>query len=230
VVLVDIDGTLAEPNPDAPDPSGPSHPLVAILVQRGLPPGEARARVAQAEAAVSPKPGEAWPFGAERALGVTEEEVLNHLVDDFRRRYRAHLDAVRFMRGLRDLPGVRVYPATTNQGLYILGKLASGGLADATGTPVFDEVFGGEEVSTGGKCGPDFYRALFTRTATAPADCCMVGDEIRPDLEYAQAAGIKRVFIVDREQAAPLLAKEDGGIHVNTLDSALAMLHEEYAA
>jgi FMN phosphatase YigB (HAD superfamily) len=127
-------------------------------------------------------------------------------------------------RGLRTVPGLRVYPATTNPRLVILGKLAAGGLTDASGTMVFDDCFGGDEVSPGGKCGPGFYHALCARTGTEPSRCYMVGDNPRADLDYAREAGIERVFIVQRDQSAPERGGSDGAMFIESLDEALSSI------
>lgn len=225
VVFVDIDGTLTHSAGSRPPRPGPSHPLAGMLVVRGVPVEEAAARVKQAEAAAAhDMVGRCWPFGAEQSLGIETAELAQYIVTDFRQRYAMHPDAWRFMTGLRELPGLRVYPATTNPGLYILGKLASGDLADAEGTPVFDAVFGGEEVSVGGKCGASFYHDLLTRTEVHPDRCVMIGDEPTPDLDYALEAGLRRIFIVCREQSVPLRHGAHGGFFVNSLDVALSMI------
>jgi len=224
-VLVDIDGTLTGAAPNGTRSAGPSHPMAAMLAARGMAPDAATAAVWDAEAAVAQDMvGRRWPFGAELALGIGTDELARHIVADFRQRYAMHPDARRFMLGLRERPGLRVYPATTNPALFILGKLAAGELADADGTPVFDAIFGGEEVSVGGKCGAGFYRDLLAWIDVEPAHCAMIGDEPQPDLEYAAEAGIRTIFIVDRKQTQPLRHGAHGGFFVNSLDVALAML------
>lgn len=230
-VFVDIDGTLTHSNGDSPAaPRGrvPSNPLAGILMERGVAFDDAQERVLAAEAEAGTMPGGVWPFGADRSLGVPDGALAAYTVKSFRQRYAMHPDAKRFMLGLKALPGIRVYPATTNPSLFILGKLASGGLADETGTPVFDECFGGEEVSAGGKCGPGFYHALCARTGADPSTCFMIGDEPLFDLDYAREAGIERVFIVDREQEARRRDGDNGGIFVSTLDEALSSIKAEY--
>jgi FMN phosphatase YigB (HAD superfamily) len=227
VVFVDIDGTLSHANHAAPRRRMPSNPLAGILMERGLAFDEAQERVCAAEAEAGVRPGSVWPFGADRLLGVPDGMLAAYTVNCFRRRYAMHPDAKRFMLGLRAFPGIRVYPATTNPRLFILGKLASGGLADERGTAVFDDCFGGEEVSPGGKCGPGFYHALCVRTGAEPSNCFMVGDEPLPDLDYARGAGIERVFIVNRDQAEPRRDGANGGVFVSTLDEALSSIEAE---
>ena len=230
VALVDIDGTLTHSNGDNPAARRgrvPSNPLAGILMDRGLAFDEAQERVRAAEAESGVVPGGVWPFGADRSLGIPDGMLASYIVKHFRERYAMHPDAKRFMLGLKALPGIRVYPATTNPCLFILGKLASGGLADEMGTPVFDDCFGGEEVCTGGKCGPGFYHALCERTGTEPAHCFMIGDEPLYDLDYAREAGIERVFIVDRGQTERRRDGANGGIFVSTLDEALSSIKKE---
>lgn len=224
VVFVDIDGTLSHANPTRPERREPSNPLAGLLMKRGMGFDEAQESARRAEAECKPTPGGIWPFGADRELGIADGELAAHTTEVFQQRYALHPDAVRFMRGLRAIPGLRIYPATTNPRLFILGKLASGGLADAAGTTAFDDCYGGEEISPGGKCGPGFYHALCARTNTHPADCFMVGDEVVPDLDYARQAGLERVFIVCRTQAEPFRRTAGGGMFVNTLDVALSMI------
>ena len=220
-IFVDIDGTLTHGRAGG---RRALHPLVELLMQRGVAIDAAREAVRAAEAAAAVAPGMSWPFGADRALGIETAELTAHILATFPACYAMHPDANRFMTGLRRWGGPRVYPATTNPGLFILGKLASGGLADATGTPVFDACFGGEEVCSGGKAGPGFYEALLARTGSEASACIMVGDEPEPDLTYARAADIRTVFIVCRDQPEPLRHGPDGGLFVNSLDVALAMI------
>ncbi len=227
VVFVDIDGTLSYSCPDGSKVKTPSNPLVGILVERGLPLDEAEERGRQAEEEFAPTPGGVWPFGADRSLGIPDGMLAAYTVKGFRARYAIYPDAKRFMLGLKALSGIRVYPATTNPRLFILGKLASGGLANETGSPVFDDSFGGEEVSTGGKCGPGFYHALCARTGTEPAHCVMIGDDPLFDLDYARAAGIERVFIVNRDQTECRRDGANGGIFVSALDEALSFIKAE---
>ncbi len=226
VVFVDIDGTLTHAHPAAPRPAPPANPLVGLLGSRGLPLAEAERQAREAERAAAPKPGGVWPFGAAELLGLDAAALTAYVLTHFPARYEMSPDAVRFMNALRLLPGIRVYPATTNPSLFILGKLAAGGLADAAGTPVFDGCFGGEEVSPGGKCGPSFYQALCDRVGVTPDRCVMVGDEPTPDCDYARAAGIGRVFLVNRGASEPLWADASGAVVVNSLDRVWPMIRK----
>jgi hypothetical protein len=122
VVFVDIDGTLTHSNGDAPPaPRGrvPSNPLAGILMERGLAFDEAQERARRAELESAPTPGGVWPFGADRRAGIPEGHLSAYITDVFARRYALHPDAVRFLRGLRALPAVRVYPATTNGAIFV---------------------------------------------------------------------------------------------------------------
>ncbi len=220
-VLVDIDGTITAANPAAAATPGTHDPFLRLIMHKtGLAEGEARARAA--EAAVGEMVGSRWPFGVEAQFGITGEELWHAVSTEFRRRLILHADAAAFLTGLRSrFPRLKIHAATTNPSLFILGKLAVGGLAGRDGSPYLDGCCGGEEVSRGGKCGGDFYRALMARAGTTPSRCLMVGDEPPADLGFARAAGIEHVVLVRRDQPDPWQHGDDGGIYVRGLDVAL---------
>jgi HAD superfamily hydrolase (TIGR01549 family) len=50
---------------------------------------------------------------------------------------------------------------------------------------------------------PTIFRAVLERLEVEPVDAAMVGDSIEDDVEGARAAGIERVFLLDREERYP---------------------------
>jgi FMN phosphatase YigB (HAD superfamily) len=50
---------------------------------------------------------------------------------------------------------------------------------------------------------PTIFRAVLERLDVASGDAAMVGDSLEDDIEGAQAAGIQRAFLVDRENRFP---------------------------
>jgi HAD superfamily hydrolase (TIGR01549 family) len=52
---------------------------------------------------------------------------------------------------------------------------------------------------------PTIFKAVLERLGTAPAEAAMVGDSPEDDVEGARAAGIRRAFLLDREDRYPEL-------------------------
>jgi putative hydrolase of the HAD superfamily len=50
---------------------------------------------------------------------------------------------------------------------------------------------------------PTIFRAVLERLGVEPANAAMVGDSIEDDVEGAHAAGIRRAFLLDRENRHP---------------------------
>lgn len=220
-ILVDIDDTLVGTKP-TPQPDGGHrlHPLATLVASRHrITPVTATEWIVKLECATGDMTHSHWPFGILPQLNLADEEVWESLARDAQERYFVYPDAVEFLQRLRRLPAVRVFPATTNPRLIILAKLATAGLADRHGSPHFDDCFGGEEVSPGGKCGPQFFIALLNRTRSDPATTLVIGDNPRDDLAYARAAGLHRVVLVRREQTEAVREAPDGGLSVRSLAS-----------
>jgi putative hydrolase of the HAD superfamily len=50
---------------------------------------------------------------------------------------------------------------------------------------------------------PTIFRAVLERLEVEPEDAAMVGDSLEDDIEGARAAGIRRAFLLDREDRHP---------------------------
>ena len=149
-------------------------------------------------------------------LGVSFDVYWTTLVSRLRKQVAVHSDAADAIRELRR-NGFRLYTATTNARLACLAKLAVGGLADRIGSPFFDDLFGGSEVTPDGKSGPSFFRAILERIDAEAREVVVVGDSPRADLGYARAAGIEQVILPRRDQDADWIREPDGGVYVKSL-------------
>jgi len=150
------------------------------------------------------------------ALDVTSEEYDQALIDAARQYVEPYADAVTMIRQCHR-QGLSLYPATTNGRCVCLAKLAVAGLADASGSRYFVELFGGEQVTPSGKSGPAFFEALLKRIGADPEDVVMVGDNPQADLAFARGAGIRQVVLPRRMQSEPWEIEPDGGIYVKSL-------------
>ena len=213
-VFIDVDETMTTARRGA---AGGLHPLQAVVMRaRRVSQDDARHWIESAEADVTERVGRTWPFGLLDKAGATERQLWRELCRHFRRQVRVLPDVaplLRFLRGRK----IRVFPATTNPRLYILGKLATGGLARQAGSPYLTDCFGGEEVSPGGKCGPRFFKALLQRTDADPQTTVMIGDDRTADLSYARQAGIQQVVLVDRTQTCGWAVGPDSELLVRGL-------------
>jgi FMN phosphatase YigB (HAD superfamily) len=223
-VFVDIDGTLTDPKPEFLNTTSVD-PFSAILSEkRGISLDDAQSLIMEKVDQLDRLTDKIFPYGIENELGVDLKELWDAYSADYAKRLFMHSDAKEFLSGLKpNHPEIKVYTATTNPRLIIFAKLAVAGLADINGSPYLDDAFGGEEVSEGGKLGPDFFRALLRRTGADPDTTLMVGDHPKYDLEFAKAAGIKHIAIASRDQNEDWIEK-DGGIHLKRLDTILSRL------
>ena len=225
-VFVDIDTTLVDPRPDAPGVAKGIDCLVAELVaeRNGIATEAAAAEINKRYQSVGDMVGRHWPFGVLDGFNVTEAELWEILAADARKHLFMHPDAREFLVMLRRMEGVKVFTATTNPRLIILAKLALGGLANAEGSPYFEDCFGGEEVYPGGKCIPDFFSALLQLTGARPETTLMVGDSPTMDLALAKAAGIHQVVLPRRSQTEEWTVENDGGLYVRDLETAIDLI------
>jgi FMN phosphatase YigB (HAD superfamily) len=196
-VFIDVDDTMTVGCGAVPPEPPPLEALVGDLLD--LPEQDAAKWVESAEARVTERVGRSWPFGVLEQAGATESQLWAALCRYFRARVRVPPDVMPLLRFLRERQ-IRVFTATTNPRLYALGKLSTGELANQEGSPYLTDCFGGEEVSVGGKCGPQFFRALLERTGANPHATVMIGDDRTADLSYARQAGIRQVVLVNRSQ------------------------------
>ena len=150
------------------------------------------------------------------ALGVMSEEYDRALIDAAHQCVEPYADAVTMIRQCHR-QGLSLYPATTNGRCVCLAKLAVAGLADASGSRYFVELFGGEQVAPSGKSGPAFFDALLQRIDAHPEDVVMVGDNPQADLAFAREAGIQQVVLPRREQSDVWVMEPDGGLYVQSL-------------
>jgi len=225
-VFIDIDTTITDPFPEAQKDNELHSYLLARLVAKAndISIDLADKQIKEAEFSVGNMVGKEWPFGILENFNATDSELWALLVDDAKRRLFMHPDAKKFLIGLKNYPGIKVYTATTNPKISIYAKLSVGDLADQSGSSYLHDAFGGEEVSPGGKSTPEFYKALLQRTGASPETTLMVGDNPEMDLKLANAAGIKQVVLVRREQAENWTYCSDGALYVNGLEEVLNFL------
>lgn len=215
-VFIDVDTTISDPKVAG---QNTIYPIAHALMKKfSISAEEAQARVEEAEANVTDMVGRYWPFGILEQLGLSGDDLWNELVASAESRLFMHPDARLFLKALKNFPGIRTFPASTNPRLVILSKLAIGGLADENGSPYLDGCFGGEEVSVGGKCGAQFYEALLKRTHSNSDNTLMVGDDPETDLAYATEAGIRQVVLVRRGQSQDWTYGSDGALYVKSLE------------
>lgn len=225
-VFIDVDDTITGSKSITINENDPDlYPIVALLMRKyNLPLDEAKAVVEKAERGVGKMVGRYWPFGILNQLGLTESELWETLVNSARGRLFIYPDAVFLLKALKKFSDICVYTATTNPRLVILSKLALANLADRSGSPYLDGCFGGEEVSIGGKCGPQFYLALLERTGSNPKETLMLGDDPKTDLIFAKEAGVKQVILPRREQSKDWIYEDDGGTYVKSLQLVVELL------
>jgi len=150
-------------------------------------------------------------------------EYCERLVGYYKKSISVFPDADFLLKELKK-QNFNVYPATTNSSFAILTKIAVGGLAKDLNTPYFKTLMGGSEVHPEGKSGPFFYIALMEKLKVSPETVLMIGDSREADADFAIAAGIKDVVIIDRAQEESISHGDQGEIIVNSLEKVVNML------
>lgn len=153
---------------------------------------------------------------AAQRLGIDILSYWRAVVEEMRPHVKVLQDAVEMLKELKKL-GFSVYPATSNSSFAILSKMGAGGLAENMQTSYFTTLGGGSEIWSEGKTSPDFFRAVLNHHMLLDEETAMVGDSPEIDLGYAQAGGISKIFIVDRNQEEDWTLKKDKGIYVKSL-------------
>ncbi len=192
-----------------------------LQAQRGIDAAAAQELIDQT--GVGPECGDLYAALADLDIGFNAylEALLPRIVPYT----KAYDDAVETLAELRRR-GYRIFPATTNGRIACLVKLSAVGLADHTGSPYFDDLFGGDDVSPGGKdlnC-PQFFTALLERVDRTADQVIMVGDDPKTDLANARGAGIEQVVLPRRDQDQDYVIEPDGGIYVKSLTVMLPWL------
>ena len=210
-VLIDIDGTIVEQFREKKPLSGSIVLADLLYRKKGIPQKETLEMLTEIFDPATSSISSVLP-----RFNVTEDDLWQPLIDDYKTHTRVMPDAAEFLIRMKELQ-LPVYTASTNAAFTARIKLAEGGLAFATFSPYITGYFPGNAFDDPrGKYDPDYFCKIIRTGGFEPAQTLMVGDEIEHDLIPALRAGIAYVVIVNRSQKEPIIEK-DGGIFVNSL-------------
>ena len=219
-ILIDIDNTITDSKDEGIDPFRQS--CIELMLEKNN-----TLSVELAKKAVD----EAFEIGgglmepALTHLQLSVMECWKKVVKYFGKSVSIFPDAAFLLKELK-AQNFDVYPATTNSSFAILAKIAVGGFANNMKTAYFKTVLGGSEVHPKGKSGPFFYTALMEKLNITPENTVMIGDNYKADAEFALAAGIEQVVIIDRSQIEDLRYDNRGVIWINSLNQVMDIIEK----
>ena len=135
------------------------------------------------------------------AFGLDAPEAYRRFRAWHARHIAPHDDAVALARRLR-AAGKRLFVVSNNPFTGCLMKLQACGLADDTGTDVFDQILGTNRLH-GCKGAPGVWRRALDCLAVDPALVCTVGDNPVEDGELPRRCGVGASYIFPRGETAP---------------------------
>lgn len=172
-----------------------------------------------------------WLDNILKRFSVSYDDFWKFIVSYYNKRVFIYQDAINLLIDLKTKYNIKVYPATTNPKFIILAKLALGSMADQNTSKYFNDLYGGEEVITGGKSSASFYKALLVKSNSTKETTLMIGDHEKFDLQFAREAGINKIILPRRDQHENIIYGEDGGIYVKSLEwvNSFLNVHNEVA-
>jgi HAD superfamily hydrolase (TIGR01549 family) len=204
-VLFDVDFTIARPGPEL-GPEG----YQRLGARFGLELDPSRYRAAREQAVEGIKRHPELEHDEEIWVAFTERIIRGMGGDDD----SAHECAIEMTRAWEHAEHFELF----DDALPVLGELrAQGlklGLVSNTGRNL-DEFVAHHRLDVDAAIGsgafgrtkphPTIFQAVLERLEVEPAEAAMVGDSLEDDIEGARAAGIRRAFLLDREDRHPEL-------------------------
>ncbi|MDD2708796.1 MAG: HAD family hydrolase [Verrucomicrobiae bacterium] len=217
-LLIDIDGTITQTDSTLEqEPGIGSDYFRGILRNLLAKKGKAASREALDQIREKEKPFNGCMFKTAPEMGIDADAYWQAVTQWQEKHLTPYPDAVEMVRTLH-AKGFQLYVVSNNSCQGILAKLHRAGLAQKENTPYFKRIFGMDVFGRGfDKGNPVVPASILKMENLPPEDTATVGDDLEQDGRIPAGAGIKKAFIIRRNQTTPFIPGENGITFINDL-------------